>query len=331
MKQILLLAISLLLLALSSCSSNGFKIDGSIDQGQVALVRVVYQNDSSIVDEWVEVNKQGKFSFKGEAPQPVLVSLLNQKNEQLAVVVAKDGDHLKIHGDADKAMSFKVKGNRLNEDWQLFRDEHAAFYTDPNPSRLDAAIEKYVREHPADMLSTVLLMADYSNYSDRTKMDQLLKSIDAEARPESLTTTYLGNPMGQKNVSVPRLMTLTLAKKKGEFEEVRLTDRVTLIHLWANPQNDRKAITNRLGELNEKVQVLDILTEGDTLRWHLTIAGEDWPHYWAPGGPMEQGIQLLGINTMPWFAVTDSTGLVTYSGPNLSEAIRQAEQLVTRP
>ena len=73
-----------------------------------------------------------------------------------------------------------------------------------------------------------------------------------------------------------------------------------------------------------KIRVIDILAESDTMGWHKTIAGEDWPHYWAPGGPLEQGIQLLGITSLPWFAVTDSTGLVVYSGPSLDEAKKKA-------
>ena len=73
-----------------------------------------------------------------------------------------------------------------------------------------------------------------------------------------------------------------------------------------------------------KVNVIDILAESDTLRWHQTIADEGWPHYWAPGGPLEQGIQLLGITSLPWYAVTDSTGLVIYSGPNFNEAKKSA-------
>ena len=331
MKQIQFIAFMLLGIMLASCSNDNFKIDGTIAGANGTMVKVMFQGDSSIVDEWVEVNRQGKFTFKGEAPQPVIVSLLNHKNEPLAILVATNGDHLHIQGDATRAMSLKVKGNRLNEEWQLFRDEHAAFYTDPNPSRLDAAIEKYVREHPKDMLSTVLLMADYSNHGDRKQVDEMLKSIDPDAKPASLTTAYLGNPLGRKNVSVPRLMTLTLAKQKGVFEEVSLTDRVTLIYLWANPQNDRKSVTQWLGGIKEKVRVLDILAESDTLHWHHTIEGEDWAHYWAPGGPLEPGIQLLGINMMPWFAVVDSTGLVTYSGPRLNEAVRNAEQLIGNP
>ena len=329
-RQILIIVIVALTAVLTSCSGDGFKIDGNIAAIKGTMVRVVFDGDSGIVDELVNVDNKVHFTYEGESAQPVLVSILDMNGNQLMTVVAVNGDHIKMKGDAGKAMSIKAKGSKVNEDWQLFRDEHKAFYTDPNPSRLDAAIEKYVREHPADMLSTVLLMADYSNYTDADKVGKLLNSIQAEARPESLTRAFLGNPMGHKNPSVPRLMTLTLVKHGGDFEEIKLTDKMTLISLWANPQDDRNTKMQKLRELSEgtetQFRIIDVLAEADTVRWHQTIASDpkSWQHYWAPGGPLEQGIQMLGINTMPWYAVTDSTGLVTYSGPSLDQAIKAA-------
>ena len=311
-------------LGLASCSGNSFKIDGNLTGFDGHAVRVVYSADSAIVDEVVEVDKHGKFSYKGEAASPAIVSLMDERGESLVLVVAVNGDHLKVEGEAAKAMGLKVKGNKLNEDWQLFRDEHRAFYTDPNPSRLDAAIAKYVKEHSGDMLSTVLLMADYSDFTDRDKVQALINSISLEARPESLLATFMGNPMGRKSVSVPRLMSLNLIKHGGDFEDVSLTNHVTLIHLWGGVQDNRQGTINLLNTLPDGVRVLDVLAESDTIRWHQVIAGDpaQWQHYWAPGGPMEQGIQLLGITSLPWFAVADSTGMVTYTGPDINAAIR---------
>ena len=317
--------------ALTSCDSGkSFKIDGSLAGVEGAMVRVIFEGDSGVVDEWTDVNKKGHFSFSGQSALPVMVYILSPQGDLLMNVVAVDGDHLKMKGDATKAMSIKVKGNKLNEDWQLFRDEHRAFYTDPNPSRLDAAIEKYVREHPADMLSTALLLADYSDHSNVDKVRKLLDGIEAKARPESLMRSFMNNPMRGKNDNLPRLMMLTLAKPGGDFEEIKLTGQMTLISMWTNPQNDRDIALRALREVGEenasKFQVIDVLTDGDTLRWHQTIAGDpkSWRHYWAPGGPLEQGIQLLGITSIPWFAVTDSTGLVTYNGPDLNAALEAA-------
>ena len=175
------------------------------------------------------------------------------------------------------------------------------------------------------MLSTVLLLADYGNYSDRAKVDKMLKSIDAKARPESLTQAIMDK---KSNANLPRLMTLTLWKHGGTFEEVKLTDAVTFLSMWGLPPKDREALRAGIKDMNESadsdIRIIDILTESDTLRWNQSIMGEDWKHYWAPGGPVEQGIQLLGITSLPWYAVTDSTGLVVYSGPNFADAKKKA-------
>lgn len=324
MKKIHLL---LLLLAamLASCNSDSFKIDGTLVNLYGTSIRVVLVTDSGMVDESVDVDEKGKFSFKGQSDQPAIVSLMKNRGDAFATVVVANGDHLKLKGDVSKPLGVKVKGNRLNEDWQLFRDEHKAFYTDQNPSRLDAAIEKYVHEHPDDMLSTVLLLVDYSDHGNRDKLGKLLKDINIEARPESLTRLFVVDPLNSKKVNLPRLTTLTLWKHGGGFEEVKLTDRMTLLTLWAQPQKDRNAVRTQVQALQDKtggkVRVIDVLAESDTLRWHQTIAGEEWVHYWAPGGPLEQGVQSLGITTLPWYAVSDSTGLIVYSGPNLNEAM----------
>ena len=321
--------LTLLLAALLlSCSSGNFKIDGKLTGLRGGAVRVVFCGDSGVIDEMVNVDKKGHFTFKGVSEQPVLFCICDASGNLLVNLAAANGDHIKVSGDASKAMGVKVKGNRLNEDWQLFRDEHAGFYTDPNHSRLDAAIEKYVREHPADLLSTVLLIADYGDFSDRAKVDQMLESIDPKARPESLTAVLKSSAAPPRNANLPRMMTLTLIKHGGEFEQISLTGHISLLSFWANPQSRREA-TNRQIEAAAQgaaVRIIDVLAESDTLRWHQTIAGDPaaWQHYWAPGGPLEQGLQLLGITSMPWYAVTDSTGLVTYNGPDLTKALAAA-------
>ena len=250
MKTIQQFSLLLLLAALfASCSSNSFKIDGEITNLKGSSLKVVFLGDSGVIDEWVNVDKKGHFSFKGASSQPTLLNMSNHRGDPVATMIVTNGDHMKVKGDADKAMGVKIKGNRLNEEWQLFREEHAAFYSDPNPSRLDATIEKYVREHPADMLSTVLLVADYSDFSNRGKVDKMLQSIAPEAKPKSLTRVLIGNRIGNPNANLPRLMSLTLFKHGGNFEDVALTGHSTLISFWANPQNDRKTLVAELKAL----------------------------------------------------------------------------------
>ena len=116
MKKIHLL---LLLLAamLASCSSDSFKIDGTLVSLDGPAVRVVLMTDSGMVDESVDVDKKGKFSFKGQSEQPAIVSLMGNRGDAFATVVVANGDHLKMKGDVSKPLGVKVKGNRLNEEW----------------------------------------------------------------------------------------------------------------------------------------------------------------------------------------------------------------------
>lgn len=316
------------LTALCACHNDSFKIEGELDHLDGSAVRVMFRGDSDVVDEWVNVDKKGHFTMEASATQPIIVNIADHKGEHLTTVVVVNGDHIKLKGDASKAMGVKVSGNSVNEEWQKFRDENSALYTDPNTSRLDAAIEEYVQQHPDKMLSTLLLLVDYSDYGDRDKVTKLLRSINAEFRPESLTVAFPGDLEGHGKRNLPRLMTLNLIKHDGDFEEIKLTDRVTLISMWANPQPDRKALINKIQQKDSTLRIIDVLTEGDTLRWHKNIADDPktWSHYWAPGGPVEVGIELLGITTLPWFAVTDSTGLVTYSGPDLDKALNSARR-----
>jgi len=322
-----------LAVVMAACGNGSFKIDGTLANLSGSSVRVTLVADSTVVDQWVDVDKKGKFSFEGFSAQPVLVSLLDRNGKPLVMLVAANGDHLKVNGDAAQAASIRVKGNRLNEDWQLFRDEHKAFYTDPNPSRLDAAIEKFVREHPGEMLSTVLLLADYSDYGNREKVISMLNGIDAKARPKSLAWALEGLKRDVRLAGhLPRLMTVSLVAHGGDIEEIKLTGRMTLMHMWANPQDNRAALIGKVQGAGEGFHVIDILAEGDTMHWQQTIATDPsaWKHYWAPGGPLEQDIQLLGFTSVPWFAVIDSTGLVTYSGPSVDDAIKAVAAPATR-
>ena len=316
-------ALLTLAVAMTACSNDSFKIEGSLTNLDGVSVKVIFMGDSGIVDNWVDVDKKGKFVIEGHSAEPVLVNLLDRLGKPLVMLVAANGDHLKVSGDAGKEKNIKVKGNRLNEDWQLFRDEHKAFYDDTNPGRLDAAIEKYVREHPDDMLSTVLLLADYSDYSDLDKVTSMLNGIHEKARPMSLTIALEGNRGTRLTGHLPRLMTVNLMAHGGGFEEIKLTNQTSLLHLWANPQDNRQAVIDKLQGVGEGVHVIDILAESDTMRWYEAIAADPagWKHYWAPCGPLEQDIQLLGFTSVPWFAVIDSTGLVTYSGPSLDVAL----------
>ena len=78
----------LLLLMMASCNSDRFKIDGNIVNLNGAAVHIVYYADTVVVDQWVDVDKKGRFTYQGVSSQPVVVSLSDQRGELLTQLIA---------------------------------------------------------------------------------------------------------------------------------------------------------------------------------------------------------------------------------------------------
>ena len=57
---LMLMALAILF---SACSSDSFKIDGNIAHVEGA-VRIIFQSDSGMVDELINLDKKGHFSFR---------------------------------------------------------------------------------------------------------------------------------------------------------------------------------------------------------------------------------------------------------------------------
>jgi len=329
MHTLLVVACALLV---TSCSGDSVKVEGQLSNLEGSVLRVIAITDSTVVGQKVDVNPKGKFSTSIDGvSQPTIVTVLNHRNELLANAVAEKGGHIKLQGDASKPQAIKVTGSDLNERWQLFRDEHAAFYSDPNPSRLDAAIQKYVRENPTDILSTVLLMADYSNLTDRSAMDAMLSSLNPKARPASLVRAYKAMEPALTSRPVSRMMNLMLWRN-GSFDELTLVGRITLLYLWTTGSDNRAAVVDAIKQASRQagtsLQVADVLVESDTIRWHRTVAGDSasWHHYWSPGGPQDASLSQLNITTTPWFVVVDATGSIAYNGNDVQQACRIAQE-----
>ena len=332
----IVLLLGMMALLAASCSGSGFKVDGELEGMHNPRVRIAFMTDSGVVDEWVEMKQDGKFQYRyrQHVEDPVLITLMGMNSAVLCHAVVQDGDHISFKGDASKPTAVKASGNDLNERWQLFRDEHAAFYGDPNHSRLDASIEKYVRENPNDMLSTVLLMADYGDLTSRDKIEGMLNAINIKARPASLLRSF--KTQATTSQRTPRLASLQLWHK-GAIEQVPLLGHTTLFYLWVNNDDNRQSIVQSLKSLaqqaGDKVTIADVKIAADTLRWSQTIAADSatWKHYWAPGGPGWSAFRQLEINMVPWFVVTNNDGTVAYAGADVQQACRVAQERATTP
>ena len=66
--------------------------------------------------------------------------------------------------------------------------------------------------------------------------------------------------------------------------------------------------------------------DADTMSWRRNVRADSvsWPTAWAAGAIAAPGVDRLGIPSVPYFIVADSTGRQLFRG----RSIKQAEALV---
>lgn len=320
-----IVALAILGIIATACSSQ-FKIEGNIKNLGNQNVLMVWATADG-VKEVRTVAADGKFQFKGATPDPALVAIYDSQSKLIAHFVMEDGDHVQLRGDLNDRHAIEVKGTDVNERWYDFIAEHRTQYDDFSHHALDAAIEKYVAENPSDLLSTLLLMVDYSQLNNQQKMTQMLSKISAEAKPEWLMRTYT-RLTAKKPKAGAKVTSLLLLEDTGDFGSLSATTaKATLLYLWVNNSShnsEASGVTKLAEEYTDKsqLQIADIYIDPDTASWRAYTKndGSTWRHFWAPEGPLNSQLKPLCVSSTPLYVVTDSVGNVKYNGGDITEA-----------
>ncbi len=317
-----------ILLCLVACSGKSeFIVTAKIKGLGETNVHVAYLNPEGAVDEkWVGV-KEEAFQFKGETADVVLLMLSDGQGRPLARLVVEGGDEITIEGDKNKPNEFKVKGNDTSERWYEFISVHTTQYQMPDRTALNTEIEKYVKENTDDLLSTILVLVDYSG----DNRDKLLAQIDEDAKPAKLLMDYNGLQAILAKQSRAPLAAMTLYASSGDFDTFSpgAAGR-SLIIFWDNASgNKRKNIINTLHQADVEstnALIADIYMESDSGAWRANWKDDPIDgisHYWVPQGTMHSALKDLSIVALPTIMVIDSTGAQRYRGDDARVALQK--------
>ena len=312
-------------LGLCSCTSDSFKMSVHIDGMGTQNVRVVYVGDEGITDQWV-ISHNDELKLKGNSEQLTLVTLLDRQQHIIARLVASNGDHVKVNGSMNRPDSIVATGTKVNDNWTKFRLEHLGLYNATQRDELDRSIEQYVKTHPADVLSTILLMADYGALQDYARADSLLAGIKPDAKPSTLIEGYRRMQDAAIKPATQVFSMMLYDKSSRSFETVTYTGHTTFTAFWTRGKErdeGHRVMMQAMKRLHTNGhRVVDVLIDSDTARWHriLTADSAAWHHYWAPGGPTEAELLPLRIERTPLYVVTDTLGHVIYRGSDLKRA-----------
>jgi len=343
------------LFALAACSeSDSFSVEGKLSDGSTINMRAIYYDGDKLQNAIFPTDK-GKFSFRAPVSKGTVVELLTNDYRLLGRFYAAPGDELSVTVNPKSPYRISVSGNDVAVRWSNFLNENAKVFDSKNPADINALVEKYVKAHPDDLVSTLLVITSYDAAVNPKGAEKLLAAIKSEARPEYLVSGFtlslarVGSEASKQRV-VP-FSFIDAADSLAYFNPAR-QKRALLIFtndVTGRPDSIRDAM-HRLASRNSdphSLRVLDFSLDYDTISWHRqlredslivrvkntgspyerpplprTSDGDILVHGWAAGSVAATAVERLGIPSLPFFIVVDSTGTQLYRGSEISPALK---------
>ncbi len=320
MKRMVYIAVVALVAIMTSCTSSEFKVNIDISGLGNQNLHVVWMDDKGLTDAFVTA-EDGKLSIGGNCHEPTVVGILDSYNKPLVRIVVTGGDNITVTGDANNPHHYRCSGNEAAQEWLAFESKHASLYDVPDRAPLDKAIEKYVAENPESLVSTLLLVVDYS---DAKKASALLDKVAMKVRPASLCES-VERVMAVVEKKDDTLRTMMLCGTEGDFEPVLAAQQgVTLFYMWHESRNERRENVQSMKWLSRhwgnRLTIVDVSLMPDTLGWRSVarLDSASWKHYWVPGSVLDPAVETLRLRTLPETFVTDSTGRILYRGNDMT-------------
>lgn len=312
MKALLPLALAATFFAVACTDNDQFRVNGTIAGNTTMNLRVGYYADG-VYRSQITAAREGEFEFFGTSRQPAVVDIFDYEYRIMARLYAANGQTLQVTIDRSKPFDVVVNGNAASSEWAAFLRQNADSLT-AGPAMANSVIARYIFSHPDNIVSTLLLTNNFHTAADPELADSLLASIDPQARPSSLTESYVY--LLQRIVSEAATDTVAPFRYVDSKDSVCTFDpadhaRTVLVFSDENQGRTSHALPLlRRYAGNKKVYVLEIGLDPEYTDWRRYTAPDSsaWKQGWLPGGPMAGGIEQLAVPQTPFYIVVDSTG-----------------------
>lgn len=327
--------LALVIAVMCGCKKENrpFKVKIALQGLGSQQVKVVYSGaDGGIVDYWAKCENNA-FEIEGTCSNPSLLMVYNKMNVPIIKLIVAGGDKLEVKGKILEPYNLKVEGSEMAKQYNDFLVRHKMEYQSTNSQALNTAIENYVKDNPKSIVSTALVMLDYSP-NDDTAIDKLLDKIDDSAKPESLMASYNLLKARSKKPTTKITSLNIFEQSSGDFQMAKIKgDKPSLIFFWDRDLglSDRNKIIEEMKMIEpSQAQLMDISLDIDSTGWYYATHQNNtsWKHYWAPSSMMNREIVSLQIDKIPTIIVTDSLGNQVYRGNDAIIARQTVEDLL---
>lgn len=322
----LLFAASALLVA--SCSNNDqFRVNGTLEGKPTMNIRAGYYADGAF-RSIITAAREGEFEFFGSSTHPTILEITDYDYRPIGRLFVSNGETFTIKIDASNPYSVEASGNEVSEKWAKFLRENE----DELRKGGQSVIEQYVAAHPADILSTILILTAYDSSNDPVRADSIMQLIDPQVRPSNLTEGY--NFLLERLVSssaTGEVATMQYIDRRDSLRSFNTSDQAYSLIVLSTQETERRDIVPTLRSLHKAfakkgLAILDYSLDADTVEWKRGTRPDsaDWKQGWVPGGLAAMSVDRLGAPSLPYAIVCDSTGTQIFRG----ESVKDAEKLI---
>ncbi|MDE7426729.1 MAG: hypothetical protein K2M79_02890 [Muribaculaceae bacterium] len=326
---IILTAVTILTLMACGCSHKDkpARISGTIQGKPTMNLRYTYITPGGLL-QGVTAARNGDFGFAVELENPVVVEIFDNDFHLLGRLLTDKNEEAECNLDPTNPYksTFKGKLSDTQQRWQQVNNENAEAFDNADTEKACTIIEKYVKEHPDDMVSTLLLVYTYDSARHPDTAAALLELITPQARPAWLTEAFafsLGNATFEKDPQP--VMPMNYIGHGGHLTRFRTDSaRLSLIAFTNRETRLRDSIVPALrrSAALKGVQVLELSLDQDTITWHNAVRADSatWRQGWVAGSIGAPSVSHLHVSTIPYFIVADSAGHQLYRGVDITEA-----------
>lgn len=203
------------IICLSSCGNDGaYQIEGKLTHLEDQTVYAVFERDDYKVVDTVTCTKPGHFKIKQLEEGFHCVTIFFENKERWVTAYLKPGEDVSIAGDARYPLLLQVKGGKINDKLTEAKKKiapqlkeltdlsnqlsHKLGTNTIEETELASRIANinlelteygmaYVKDHPDEEASVVLIQLFFSDPDDTRKMDELLALLDPKLKSFFLT------------------------------------------------------------------------------------------------------------------------------------------------
>lgn len=328
---------------LTGCSANEWEGEFELPKSISSNYRLVYYASSSkegfMVETVVAIN-EGKGKIKCPAKNPCVVFLFAPGASSPSVVFwAEKGNKLKFIGDNPDPATWKIEGNKLSKELTSWRMENLDALRTLDTPRINAAVEKYVKNNPDSRLSAFLLLTYFSRADDEGLFNSLWASLGKGAHKDEIASAAgrIDIDLYDESIAKENLNRLILPFLKIESDTLPLHrdtlqfDKAegSIIYFWIPLSNGRTEAIDTLKALRrlypdkKKRIVADISMEPDSAVWVNTARRDSASaitRLWMPLGTAHPEAMRIGVPRPGFFIVAGKKGKQIYRGSDAKKA-----------